>query len=1178
MTAVEVNLKFVGDVVSSIKVGEHGVAYALDRTGTLITHPDISLVLKKSDLSALPQVAALSAAPSRDAAAGGATVASALGRDLRGQEVFSARAPIPMLQWNVFVESPRDEALAPLYATIARAASVLAAGLVVSVVASFFVARALVRPLRALQEGAERIGAGELDRRIEVKTGDELEGLADRFNAMAGALKESYTDLEHKVEARTAELTEALDRQTATSEVLSAISEAQTDATAVFQTIARNAQRLSGALACNVLLYDGKLLRMVACHGFSPEQEDGVRRKYPAEPGDDSLLSGRVVASGRTEYIEDVLADPAYDREHAAVARWRRMLGVPMVREGAVQGVIVLAWREPGRTPQPLVDLLRTFADQAVIAIENVRLFNETKEALERQTATSEVLSAISEAQTDATAVFETIARNAHRLSGSVLCNVLLYDGKLLHIVASAGFSPEQEQELRRKYPVEAGDASVLSGRVVLSGRTEHIEDSLADPLYDREHAAVFGSRRMLGVPMVREGAVQGVIVLAWRSPGQTPPALVDLLKTFADQAVIAIENVRLFNETKEALERQTATAEILQVISGSVSDATPVFEKILQSCSRLFESTEQGVLVLGDDGRLYLGAHHGVARERLEPLFPVSEPAGMTSSILQRNVLHYRDVLADADVPPGIRAVAKRIDIGPYSQVFVPMVWEGRAIGSLYVTRQPPTGFSEKEIGLLRTFADQAVIAIQNARLFRETREALDRQTATSEVLRVISESPTDVQPVFEAIANSGVRLFEGAAVAVSRPDGGLVRCVAIAESDEARAARWRDVFPFPLERSYIHGAAMLDCRAVDVADVLETGGQFEAGKRNLAPAGYRAMTVVPMVRDQVAIGAIAVVRVEPGPLSTEQIALLKTFADQAVIAIENVRLFNETKEALERQTATAEVLRVISRSVADSAPVFHKILERCAHLFSSSEQGIMLVGEDDRIHLGAHRGPARERFQAMFPRVRFPGFERQVLHCPDVLGDPEVPRPVRRFVESLGIGNLSVVFVPMLWDDRPTGVLYVVRQPPVGFSPKEIDLVRTFADQAVIAIQNARLFNETREALEQQTATAEILQVISRSVADSQPVFDAILRSCERLFNGAHMGITLLGDDERVHLRAHRGPIDDRSDFARNFPFPLGRDSGSGSAMLTREVIAYEDVQDLDVPAVVKASSAAA
>src|SRR4029077_17434358 len=240
VTAAEVNLKFVWDVVSQIKIGTGtaGLAYVVDANGVLIAHPDISLVLKKSDLSALPQVAAL-LHPSD----GRPPVA----RDLKGEEVFAADAPIRTLRWTVFVESPRTEAFAPLYATLQRTSMLLVAALLISIAASFFLARALVRPLRALQEGAAQIGAGDLERHIEVSTGDELEGLAEQFNRMSAQLRESYAGLERKVEERTNELQQTLERQTATSEVLAAISAAQTDASPVFQTIARNAHRLSGA-------------------------------------------------------------------------------------------------------------------------------------------------------------------------------------------------------------------------------------------------------------------------------------------------------------------------------------------------------------------------------------------------------------------------------------------------------------------------------------------------------------------------------------------------------------------------------------------------------------------------------------------------------------------------------------------------------------------------------------------------------------------------------------------------------------------------------------------------------------------------------------------------------------------------------------------------------------------
>jgi len=221
---------------------------------------------------------------------------------------------------------------------------------------------------------------------------------------------------------------------------------------------------------------------------------------------------------------------------------------------------------------------------------------------------------------------------------------------------------------------------------------------------------------------MLREGQPIGVISLLRKQQRAFSPSEISLVQTFADQAVIAIENVRLFNETKEALEQQTATGEVLQVISSSVADTAPVFEKILQSCSHLFESSEQGIVLLGDDGKLHLGAHRGSARERLAAMFPVSVGADPVSrAMTESRVLHYPDVLRDAEPDSMARRVAEMLGVGSYTQVFAPMRWEGGGAGYLYVIRSPVAPFSDKEIGLLKTFGDQAAIAIQNAKLFRE-------------------------------------------------------------------------------------------------------------------------------------------------------------------------------------------------------------------------------------------------------------------------------------------------------------------------------------------------------------------------------------------------------------------------------------------------------------------------
>jgi signal transduction histidine kinase len=376
VTVVEVNLKFIWDVVSRIRVGQDGYAYVVDGKGFLVAHPDISLVLRKADLSALPQVkSAIEAKP--DAEWREPTDA----RDSNGKAVLAAYAPIEALGWRVFVEEPQSTVFAPLYEAILRTAGLLIAGVLLSIVASLFLARRMVEPVRALQKGAERIGAGDLSGTIDVRTGDELETLANRFNTMAGQLHESYAGLERKVEERTAELRESLEQQTATADILRVISGSLTDVTPVFEVIVKAAKELGEAETAQVFRYDGERIHYVTSYGTIREWIDHVKAQSPWLP-DRTTMTGRVVLDGAIVQIEDMLADPEYDPRVAAISSWvsRRLLGVPLLREGRPIGVLTVSWKEPGIVPGKFVRLLETFASQAVIAIENVRLFHEIQD------------------------------------------------------------------------------------------------------------------------------------------------------------------------------------------------------------------------------------------------------------------------------------------------------------------------------------------------------------------------------------------------------------------------------------------------------------------------------------------------------------------------------------------------------------------------------------------------------------------------------------------------------------------------------------------------------------------------------------------------------------------------------------------------------------------------------
>jgi signal transduction histidine kinase len=386
VTVIEVNLKFIWDVVSRIKIGEKGYAYVVDEKGFLIAHPDISLVLKKVDMSSLPQVkAALAAKPD------GEWKQSPEARDINGERVFSAYATLPEVSrkdtgdsqhlstadWKVIVEQPVAEVFTPLYDAILRTGLLLLAGAAISLGASVFLARRMVEPVRALQRGAEQIRKGDLTARIEIRTGDELEDLAGRFNTMTEQLQESYADLERKVEVRTAELSEALSEQSATSDVLRVISSSTTDVMPVFEAIVKRARELGEANSAFAFHYGGGLIHYITGTDGDPEFVERMRSRPPWSP-DRSTITGRVILSGRAEIIENMILDEEYDQ--TARTAEGRLLGVPMLRDGQPIGILTVNWRESGPIAEKFIRLLQTFADQAVIAVENVRLFNEIQE------------------------------------------------------------------------------------------------------------------------------------------------------------------------------------------------------------------------------------------------------------------------------------------------------------------------------------------------------------------------------------------------------------------------------------------------------------------------------------------------------------------------------------------------------------------------------------------------------------------------------------------------------------------------------------------------------------------------------------------------------------------------------------------------------------------------------
>jgi signal transduction histidine kinase len=552
VTAVEVNLKFIWDVVSQIKVGKAGQAFVVDGQGALIAHPDISLVLQKTDLSKLEHVkAALTPSPSPGGdPAGTATVA----RNLKDQRVLTAHVTIPSLRWTVFVELPLEEAFAPLEASVRRTALLELIGIALSVIVSLILARTMVKPIRALQAGAAQFGEGNLTGRIAVHTGDELEGLAEQFNSMAGKLQESYAGLERKVEERTHELSEALEQQTATAEVLRVISSSPTDLQPVMDAVAENAARLCDASDAQIFRIEGDALVRVAGQGDVPI----VSTRAQPQPIRRGFVNGRAVLERRTVHVEDLAAEVDDEYPDAKVFQQaigtRTILATPLLREGVPIGVILIRRLEVRPFSDKQIKLLETFADQAVIAIENVRLFQELQtrthdlsQSLEETGALSEVIRAVS-SSLDLREILDAVARRAVTLAGADGCGIFEYSPERgrFYAVVSQGISRRFVDSI----PVAMNQGTL--GRATQTGEPVQVGDVQAVPDYPfRDRFVEEGLRAVLTVPMMGGDVARG-IVLFRRAPGEFDERVVTLMRTLADQSKVAIANAHLFREIEE--------------------------------------------------------------------------------------------------------------------------------------------------------------------------------------------------------------------------------------------------------------------------------------------------------------------------------------------------------------------------------------------------------------------------------------------------------------------------------------------------------------------------------------------------------------------------------------------------------------------------------------------------
>ena len=798
------------------------------------------------------------------------------------------------------------------------------------------------------------------------------------------------------------------------------------------------------------------------------------------------------------------------------------------------------------------------------------RLTHELRETTEQHTATSEILRVISSSPNDLQPVFQAMLKNAVRLCDAKFGNIYRWDGGALHLVATQNV-PAAFVQVRGRSPLRPSPPTP-TGRMIATKTVVNVADMRAERAYaDRDPYIVAGVelggvRSALVVPMLKDDELIGSFSVYRQQVQAFTDKQIALVQNFASQAVIAIENARLLNELRrrttdltEALEQQTATSEVLQVISGSAGDVEPVFATMLEKAVRICDASF-GNIYRWDGRALHLVATHDTppafaeARSRLT-LHPGSNSL-IGRVLATKAVVHIADVAATQAYEQRVQETVAAVELGGVRTILgVPMHHEGELIGSFTLYRKEVRPFTDKQVALVTNFAAQAVIAIENARLLNELRqrtddlserttdltETLEQQTATSDVLKVISSSPGDLQPVFEAMLDKAVRICRANAASLFLYEGGILR----------RAARHSDVADatMPIAPSAKSGTmrSIATKRVIHIANYLADPAYLEGDEYVVAAAerlGLRASLHVPMFREQEVVGAFTIWRTEAGAFTVKQVELMKNFAAQAVIAIENARLLNELRrrtddlsrrtseltEALERQTATSDVLQVISSSPGDLEPVFTTILENAARICEANF-GNVYLWDGDALHLvAAHNTPrafADTRKRAPFrPNTGHPfrslAETKQVFHVADIMTLPIYQEGDPQIVEAVELGKMRTCLgVPMLKDNNLIGAVLVFRQEVRLFTANQIALITNFAAQAVIAIENARLLNELRHL-----PTAQVLQVISSSTDHLAHVFATMLENATRICD-AKFGTLYLKERDGFRAAAtHNAP----------------------------------------------------
>lgn len=975
-----------------------------------------------------------------------------------------------------------------------------------------------------------------------------------------------------------AQLAVARRREAALAGVLRAVGDAGNDLDAVLYAIANNAAVLTGLTSAAVFRDNGDV---IAVYVAGPEREPEILQFA----GDATAALNQVLEHRRTVVFDDQMHtdDPnqATSRRAAGEYGLRSAAYVPVPAGGPPAGLAVMKRiLEPFAADE--IEMLEVFAVHAGNAITNAELVRsidernaELAEALALQTATSEILELISEHPGDLTTVLDGVLSRAIELIGASQGVVMLRHGDLVRVEAGVG---------DRAIDGVGSEFSRDDTPWIVCDEPTFFEDRTVDTTFGERVAEIFrtlGVRSSAHFPLTIDGQWIGQINMSRTEVRPFDEKQAAILQTFADQAAIAIRNAGLFNDLEEALELQTATAEVLRLISEHPGNLETVLQGILAKAAELTGGEAGSVMLREANGDQRYVASYGPA---MEPYIGTVIPAheSIRGQVFESE---FDGVMHTDDFTAAVRGqgwyyeeLAKVGRVRSHAISFI--THHGEVVGSLHMYRHEVKPFSEAELQRHAAFAAQASLAISNAQLFNDLDQALERQTAMTDVLDAVSTARDDLQPVFEAVARHARRLCNAANVGLFVRDGS--RLVGAGADGPEPFAMFENADE---ANEYLLGRAWSIDDDIPMSEACRTARPVHIRDWDDVPPdrfpdttmrawGRRSTLSLPLLRNSEIVGVLNISSVEPGGYTDEQLSLLEAFASQAAIAVDNARLLREIEErnadlseSLELQTATSDVLRLISAHPGDLATVLQGIAERAAAL-CDAETGSVLLRHGDILRIEAETAPVLGMNSILgreFVAERTINRRARDAHEPVFLDDFQQVRDSVGMDVARDLPHLhSFASVALMLEDEWIGNLNLTRTEVRPFDRKIAPIMQAFADQAAIAVANAKLFNDLDAALERQTAMSDVLEAVSTARFDIQPVFDRIVEHAQRLCHDVFAYVTLRDADVTVVAAAGQDTIELHPQF-ENRPVPVDTNSTTGTVYTTGEPLHIRDWEEV-------------